>query len=173
ATVRVTGKDGDRAIPFAEFHRLPGDSPQSDTNLRADEIITAVDLPAKGFAENHTYLKVRDRASYPVALLSVAAALVMDGNEIKEARLALGGVAHKPWRDAEAEAMLNGKEASKKNFQKVADAILRDAKGFGHNDFKIELAKRAIVRALRQASAMGEMGRKHDNKLHRTADQPR
>jgi xanthine dehydrogenase YagS FAD-binding subunit len=173
ATVRVTGKDGDRAIPFAEFHRLPGDAPQTDTNLRADEIITAVDLPAKGFAENHTYLKVRDRASYAFALVSVAAALEMDGSAIKEARIALGGVAHKPWRDTEAEAMLNGEEASKENFQKVADAILRDAKGFGHNDFKIELAKRAVVRALRQASEMGETGRKYDDKLHRTADQPR
>jgi xanthine dehydrogenase YagS FAD-binding subunit len=173
ATVRATGKDGDRAIPFAEFHRLPGDAPQTDTNLRADEIITAVDLPAKGFAENYAYLKVRDRASYAFALVSVAAALEMDGSAIKEARLALGGVAHKPWRDAEVEAMLNGKEASKENFQKAAEAILRDAKGFGHNDFKIELAKRAVVRALRQASAMGEMGKRYDDKLHRTADKPR
>ncbi|HEV2668432.1 MAG TPA: FAD binding domain-containing protein, partial [Blastocatellia bacterium] len=170
ATVRVTGKDGDRAIPLAEFHRLPGDSPQTDTNLRADEIITALDLPAKGFAENHAYLKVRDRASYAFALVSVAAALEMDGKVIKEARLALGGVAHKPWRDTEAEAMLNGKEATKENFQEVAEAILRDAKGFGYNDFKIELAKRAVVRALRQAA---EMGKGYDDKLHRTADQPR
>jgi xanthine dehydrogenase YagS FAD-binding subunit len=173
ATVRVTGKNGDRAIPFAEFHRLAGNTPQIDTNLQADEIITAVDLPAKGFADNHTYLKVRDRASYAFALVSVAAALEMDGKKIKEARLALGGVAHKPWRDTQAEAMLNGKEAVKENFQKVAEAIVRDAKGFGHNDFKIELAKRAIVRALRQASEMGEMGKKYGDKLHRTADQPR
>jgi xanthine dehydrogenase YagS FAD-binding subunit len=173
ATVRVTGKDGDRAIPFAEFHRLPGDEPQTDTNLRADEIITAVDLPAKGFADNYTYLKVRDRASYAFALVSVAAALEMDGDGIKETRLALGGVAHKPWRNTEAEAMLNGKEATRENFQKIAESIVRDAKSFGYNDFKIELAKRAVVRALRQASAMGEMGKKYDDKLHRTADQPR
>jgi xanthine dehydrogenase YagS FAD-binding subunit len=173
ATVRVTGKNGDREIPFAEFHRLPGDTPQNDTNLQPDEIITAVDLPAKGFADNHTYLKVRDRASYAFALVSVAAALEMDGNKIKEARLALGGVAHKPWRDTKAEAMLNGKEAVKENFQKVAEAIVRDAKGFGYNDFKIELAKRAVVRALRQASTTGEMGKKYGDKLHRTADQPR
>jgi xanthine dehydrogenase YagS FAD-binding subunit len=170
ATVRVTGKDGDRAIPFAEFHRLPGDAPQTDTNLRTDEIITAVDMPAKGFAENHAYLKVRDRASYAFALVSVAAALEMDGAGIKEARLALGGVAHKPWRDTEAEATLKGKEATRENFQKVAEAILRGAKGFGYNDFKIELAKRAVLRALRQAA---EMGKKYDDKLHRTADQPR
>ncbi|HEY6401919.1 MAG TPA: xanthine dehydrogenase family protein subunit M, partial [Blastocatellia bacterium] len=173
ATVRVTGKRGEHAIPFAEFHRLPGDTPQTDTNLQADEIITAVDLPAKGFADNHAYLKVRDRASYAFALVSVAAALEMNGNVIREARLALGGVAHKPWRDTEAEAMLIGKEAIKENFQKVAEAILRGAKGFGHNDFKIELAKRAVVRALRQASGMGEMGKKYGDKLHRTADQPR
>jgi xanthine dehydrogenase YagS FAD-binding subunit len=173
ATVRVTGKNGDRAIPFAEFHRLPGDTPQTDTNLQADEIITAVDLPAKGFADNHSYLKVRDRASYAFALVSVAAALEMDGNEIKEARLALGGVAHKPWRDTQAEAMLNGKEATRENFEKVAEAILRGAKGFGRNDFKIELAKRAIVRALRQATEMGATGKKYGDKLHRTADQPR
>jgi xanthine dehydrogenase YagS FAD-binding subunit len=173
ATVRVTGKNGDRAIPFAEFHRLPADTPQTDTNLQADEIITAVDLPAKGFADNHSYLKVRDRASYAFALVSVAAALEMDGNKIKEARLALGGVAHRPWRDTEAEAMLNGKEGVKENFQKVAEAVLRDAKSFGHNDFKIELAKRAIVRALRQASETGQTGKKYGDKLHRTADQPR
>ncbi|HKE05446.1 MAG TPA: xanthine dehydrogenase family protein subunit M [Blastocatellia bacterium] len=170
AVVRVTGKNGERTIPFAEFHRLPGDTPQLDTNLRADEIITAVDLPAKGFAENHTYLKVRDRTSYAFALVSVAAAIEMDGGGIKEARLALGGVAHKPWRDTEAEAMLNGKDAAKENFQKAAEAIVRDAKGFGYNNFKIELAKRAVVRALRQAA---EMGKKYDDKLHRTADQPR
>ena len=153
AVVRVTGPGGDRAIPFAEFHRLPGDTPHLDTNLRADEIITAVDLPAKGFAEHHAYLKVRDRTSYAFALVSVAAALEMDGDTITEARLALGGVAHKPWRDREAEALLHGQRATRDNFRRVAEALLRDAKGFGHNDFKIELAKRAIVRALRQAAA--------------------
>ena len=167
AVVRVTGKNGERTIPFAEFHRLPGDTPQLDTNLRADEIITAVDLPAKGFAENHTYLKVRDRASYAFALVSVAAALEMDGGGIKEARLALGGVAHKPWRDMEAEAMLNGKSATREIFQKVAETALRDAQGYEHNTFKIELAKRAIVRALKRAAGTE---RKHDDQLYRTAD---
>lgn len=154
ATVLVTGKNGERAIPFSEFHRLPGDKPQIDTNLKPDEIITAIDLPAKGFAEYFTYLKVRDRASYAFALVSVAAALDMDGNTIQETRLALGGVAHKPWRNTEAEAMLNGQNATQENFQKVAEAMLRNAKGFGHNNFKIELAKRAIVRALTQATEM-------------------
>jgi xanthine dehydrogenase YagS FAD-binding subunit len=154
AVVRVTGPDGDRAIPFAEFHRLPGDTPHLDTNLRPDEIITAVDLPAKGFAEHHAYLKVRDRQSYAFALVSVAAALEMDGDTITEARLALGGVAHKPWRDRQAEALLHGKGATRDNFRPVAEALLRDATGFGHNDFKVELAKRAIVRALSQAAAV-------------------
>jgi xanthine dehydrogenase YagS FAD-binding subunit len=152
AVVRDTGPGGDRAIPFAEFHRLPGDTPHVDTNLRADEIITAVDLPAKGFADHHAYLKVRDRASYAFALVSVAAALEMDGQTVKEARLALGGVAHKPWRDRQAEALLHGKPATRDSFRPVADALLRGAKGFGHNNFKIDLAKRAIVRALTQAA---------------------
>jgi xanthine dehydrogenase YagS FAD-binding subunit len=153
AVVRVTGPGGERAIPFAEFHRLPGDTPYLDTNLGADEIITAVDLPAKGFAEHHTYLKVRERTSYAFALVSVAAALEMDGDTIQEARLALGGVAHKPWRDRQAEALLHGQRAARDNFRRVAEALLRDAKGFGHNDFKIALAKRAVVRALSQAAA--------------------
>jgi xanthine dehydrogenase YagS FAD-binding subunit len=155
AVVRVTGPGGERAIPFAEFHRLPGDTPHLDTNLQPDEIITAVDLPAKGFAEHHAYVKVRDRNSYAFALVSVAAALEMDGETITEARLALGGVAHKPWRDRDAEALLHGQRATPDNFRRVADAFLRDAKGFGHNDFKIDLAKRAIGRALSRA-ATGE-----------------
>jgi xanthine dehydrogenase YagS FAD-binding subunit len=154
AVVRVTGKNGERAIPFADFHRLPGDTPQIDTNLRPDELITAIDLPAKGFADHYMYLKVRDRQSYAFALVSVAAALEMDGDAITGARLALGGVAHKPWRDPEAEALMNGKSATKENFHEAAAALVRGARGFGSNDFKIELAKRAVVRALRQAAAL-------------------
>jgi xanthine dehydrogenase YagS FAD-binding subunit len=157
AVVRVTGPEGDRVIPFAVFHRLPGDTPHIDTNLHVDEIITAVDLPALGFAEHYAYLKVRDRRSYAFALVSVAAALEMDGETVKEARLALGGVAHKPWRDRQIETLLEGKRPTENNFRHVADALLRDAKGFGHNNFKIELARRAIVRALSQASG----GEKH------------
>jgi xanthine dehydrogenase YagS FAD-binding subunit len=158
AVVRVTGTGGDRTIPFAEFHRLPGDTPHVDTNLGADEIITAVDLPAaaRPFAARHAYLKVRDRASFAFALVSVAAALAMDGDTIIAARLALGGVAHKPWRNGEAEARLNGKAAIAENFRRVAEATLREAKGFGHNAYKIELARRAIVRALEQAAAGGQ-----------------
>jgi len=155
AVVRVTGPSGDRAINFAEFHRLSGDTPNIDTNLRADEIITGVDLPAKGFPEHYSYLKIRDRASYAFALVSVAAALEMDGDTITGARLALGGVAHKPWRDPQAETLLNGQRATRENFQRVADSLLRDAKGYGHNSFKIELGKRAVVRGLSKAAFGG------------------
>lgn len=156
AKVNVTGPNGERTIPLSEFHRLPGDTPHIDTNLGADEIITSIDLPAKGYANNYTYMKLRDRASYAFALVSVAAALDMEGDTIKEARIALGGVAHKPWRKPEAEAMLAGQPATKENFQKVANAYIEGAKGYGENDFKIELAKRAIVRALQQALEMEE-----------------
>jgi xanthine dehydrogenase YagS FAD-binding subunit len=152
AAVRVTSPGGERVIPIAEFHRLPGDTPQIDTNLKADEMITAVDLPAKGFSEHYEYLKVRDRTSYAFALVSVAAALEMEGDRIKEARLAMGGVAHKPWRKREAELLMNGKTATDETFQKAADALLAGAKGFGHNDFKVALAKRAVVRAFTTAT---------------------
>ena len=152
AVVRVTGQNGERVIPLEEFHRLPGDTPEVDNNLHADEIITAIDLPPRGFAEHHAYLKIRDRQSYAFALVSVAAALEMSGDTVVETRLALGGVAHKPWRDKQAEAVLNGKTATPENFQTVAEAVMREAKGFGYNTFKIELGKRAIVRALKHAS---------------------
>ena len=122
--------------------------------MRGGEIITAVDLPAEGFAEHHAYLKIRDRTSYAFALVSVAAGLKMDGDTIQEARIALGGVAHKPWRDPQVEEGLRGKRASRVNFRPVAEALLREARGFGYNDFKIELAKRAVVRALQEAAAM-------------------
>jgi xanthine dehydrogenase YagS FAD-binding subunit len=152
AKVHVAGPAGERALPFADFHRLPGDTPQRDTNLESNEIIVAIELPARGFAQNYTYLKVRDRLSYAFALVSVAAALELEGNKIKEARLALGGVAHKPWRDENAEAALRGQNATSASFKVAADLLLRDAKGYAHNTFKIELARRAIVRALTQAA---------------------
>jgi xanthine dehydrogenase YagS FAD-binding subunit len=155
AVVQVSGPDGDRSIPFEEFHRLPGDEPQRDTHLGADEIITAVDLPSRGFAEHHVYLKIRDRASYAFALVSVAAALEIDGGVVREARLALGGVAHRPWRDRQAEALLRGQPPDRNHFARAADAVLQGARGFGHNDFKIPLAHRAIVRALSQAATGG------------------
>jgi xanthine dehydrogenase YagS FAD-binding subunit len=153
ATVHATGPTGERSIAFADFHRLPGDTPQLDTNLRPDEIITAIELPAQGFAANCTYLKIRDRLSYAFALVSVAAGLALDGDSIKEARLALGGVAHKPWRDASAETVLRGQAPVQATFTRAADHLLRDAKGFEHNAFKIGLARRAVVRALTQAAA--------------------
>jgi xanthine dehydrogenase YagS FAD-binding subunit len=153
AKVHVAGPSGERTIAFADFHRLPGDTPERDTNLGVDEIITAVELPARGFAANYTYLKIRDRLSYAFALVSVAAALELEHDTIKEARLALGGVAHKPWRDASAEAAMRGEPANRATFARAAAAILRDASGFAHNAFKIELARRAILRALSQAAA--------------------
>ena len=152
AKVRVTGPAGERTIAFADFHRLPGDTPQRDTDLDHGEIVTAVELPKQGFAANHTYLKIRDRLSYAFALVSVAAALDLEGENIREARLALGGVAHKPWRNQAAEALLRGQPAERSVFARAADMVLRDAKSFAHNGFKIELARRCIVRALTQAA---------------------
>ncbi|MCB2409795.1 FAD binding domain-containing protein [Hymenobacter lucidus] len=152
ATVRVTGKNGERTVQFADFHRLPEDQPQFDNTLAPDEIVTAIDLPNEDFSQNFSYLKLRDRTSYAFALVSVAAALQLEGNTIKEARLALGGVAHKPWRDSAAENLLKGQPATEETFRRAAAAVLQDAKGYGHNTFKIELAKRAIVRALKQAA---------------------
>ena len=152
ATVHVAGPAGQRVIAFADFHRLPGDTPELDTNLHSNEIITAVELPARGFASNYTYLKIRDRLSYAFALVSVAAAVELQGDAIKEARLALGGVAHKPWRDKAVEVALRGQSATQATFTRAADQMLRDARGYTHNTFKIDLARRAIVRALTQAA---------------------
>jgi xanthine dehydrogenase YagS FAD-binding subunit len=152
ARVHVTGPKGERVIAFTDFHRLPEDTPHLDTNLQPDEIVIAVELPAQGFAKNYSYLKIRDRLSYAFALVSVAAALELEGSTIKQARLALGGVAHKPWRDAAAEAALRGQPANQAAFARAADILLRDAKGFAHNTFKIELARRSIVRTLTQAA---------------------
>jgi xanthine dehydrogenase YagS FAD-binding subunit len=152
ATVDVTGPRGERTIAFADFHRLPGDTPQRDTSLAADELVTAVELPARGFPVNYTYLKIRDRLSYAFALVSVAAGLELEGGTIKEARFALGGVAHKPWRNAQAEAALRGRPADEATFAQAADLVVREAKGYGHNTFKIDLARRTIVRALSQAA---------------------
>ncbi|GAB3957352.1 xanthine dehydrogenase family protein subunit M [Spirosoma harenae] len=154
AVVRVTGKNGDRTIPFADFHKLPGNTPHIDNTLEPDELITAIDLPEKGFPTYHMYLKLRDRASYAFALVSVAVGLEMENETITDARIALGGVAHKPWRKPEAEAVLVGKPATRENFQAAAEILLAGAQGYGHNTFKIELAKRAIVRALGQAAKL-------------------
>ena len=152
ARVVAVGPGGERRIPFADFHRLPGDTPERDANLEPDEIITAIELLSQGFAENYSYLKVRDRLSYAFALVSVAVGLRLAGDTVAEARIALGGVAHKPWREPEAESLLAGRPASGENFARAAERLLRGARGFGHNDFKIALAKRAITRALAQAA---------------------
>lgn len=154
AVVRVNGPQGERAIPFAEFHRLPGDHPEVDTTLKPGELITSVDLPPPLFAEHSHYLKVRDRASYAFALVSVAAALQMDGNTVKTARIALGGVAHKPWRAMATEQMLVGKPLSHETLQRAAALAVRDARGYRENSFKIELAQRAIIRAVSTAGGM-------------------
>jgi xanthine dehydrogenase YagS FAD-binding subunit len=154
AVVQVTGPNGKRMIPFAEFHRLPGDRPERDTTLQAGELITSVDLPAPLFAHHSHYLKVRDRASYAFALVSVAAALQMDGNTVKTARIALGGVAHKPWRASATEQALAGKPLSHDTLHSAAALATRDAKAYRDNGFKIELAQRAIVRAVQNAGGI-------------------
>jgi xanthine dehydrogenase YagS FAD-binding subunit len=152
ATIHVTGPKGKRIIPFAEFHRLPGNTPQLDTNLEPSELITAVELPAPKFTRHSYYLKVRDRQSYAFALVSVAAGLEISGNTIQSAGLALGGVAHKPWRSLEAEKFLVGTIASPDAFKKAADFALAGAQAQEHNAFKIELAKQSVVRALTLAA---------------------
>jgi xanthine dehydrogenase YagS FAD-binding subunit len=152
AVVRVRGPSGERAVPIGEFHRLPGDRPDIDTTLQMGELILAVDLPPPLFSNHAHYLKVRDRASYAFALVSVAAALQMDGNTVKDARIALGGVAHKPWRSHAAEQVLNGHPLTDANLRTAASAAVADARAQRDNAFKIELAQRAIVRAVNQAA---------------------
>lgn len=154
AVVQVSGPNGDRSIPMADFHRLPGNEPQRDNTLHAGELVTSIDLPANGFKDHFTYIKIRDRSSYAFALVSVAVGLEVgeDGN-ITNARIAMGGVAHKPWRKPEAEQLLVGKPATEETFRAVAESLLDGAKGYGHNTFKIELGKRAVVRALREATS--------------------
>ncbi len=152
AVVQVQGANGQmRSIPFVDYHRLPGDTPQKDNNLNYGELITAIEIPKNNFAAKSYYLKVRDRASYAFALVSVAAALEMSGNNISQIRIAVGGVAHKPWRAAEAEKFLTGKAATEANFKQAAEAEMRNAKPLEYNKFKVELGKRGIVRALQMA----------------------
>jgi xanthine dehydrogenase YagS FAD-binding subunit len=156
AVVRVRGAGGqERTISIGEFHRLPGDTPERDTNLEHGELIEAIELPRSNFAKNSYYLKVRDRASYAFALVAVAAGLELDRGTIRQARVVLGSVAHKPWRSREAEAALAGKPASEESFRLAAELALRDAKPLAHNGYKVELGKRAIVRALMRASKLG------------------
>jgi xanthine dehydrogenase YagS FAD-binding subunit len=148
ATVIVAGRGGEREIQLVDLHRLPGTTPQIETLLEAGELITAVTLPPNGFAARSSYRKVRDRASYAFALVSVAAGLEMEGDIVKDVRLALGGVAHKPWRAHAAEAVLKGGLITGATLRKAAEAELSSAKGLRDNAFKIELAKRLIVDTL-------------------------
>lgn len=152
ATVRVQGPDGERSIALADFHRLPGDRPQFDTVLAHEELITAVDLPPPVFSAHAHYLKVRDRASYAFALVSVAAALdVQDDGTVRQAALALGGVAHKPWRIPAAEQALVGSRLDQAAIDRAGDILLEGAVPLEHNAFKIKLARASIARALRTA----------------------
>jgi len=153
AVVHVSGSKGKRDIPMAEFHRLPGDHPERDTNLGKNELITGVTVPKSTLTHMH-YLKIRDRASYAFALVSVAAGLQLEGKTIKQARLAMGGVAHKPWRLTAAEQALVGKQATVEVFQQAAEIAMKGAKGYGDNDFKLKLAPNTIVEALRIAAGV-------------------
>lgn len=152
ATVTVSGSKGERKIAFGNFHRLPGDNPEKDNTLLKGELITGVTIPKNNFTKNVYYLKIRDRASYAFALVSVAAALELNGNTIKNARLALGGVAHKPWRPTDAEKFLAGKLATKESFAKAAELAMKGAKAYVHNQFKLKMTPVAIIEALTKAA---------------------
>ena len=152
AQVRIRNASGrERTIAIGDFHRLPGDTPEKDNNLEHGELIVAIDLPKSNFANNYYYLKVRDRASYAFALVAVAAALEIERGTIRQSRVVMGSVAHKPWRSQEAEAALSGRPASEESFRRAAEAALAGAKPLAHNAYKVELGKRAIVRALMRA----------------------
>jgi xanthine dehydrogenase YagS FAD-binding subunit len=155
ATVEVESVRGTRRIPLREFHRLPGDTPHVETALEPDELITAVEVPADPVAATSRYRKVRDRASYAFALVSVAAALTVRDGKVEAVRLALGGVAARPWRAVEAERVLTGAPATEESFARAADAELTPAVGQGANDFKIELARRTVTATLRRLASEG------------------
>jgi xanthine dehydrogenase YagS FAD-binding subunit len=150
AVVHLKNKTGQRTLSLTELHRLPEDDPEIETMLEPGELIMAVELPALSFASRSTYRKVRDRASYAFALVSVAAALDLQGNTVKDVRLALGGVAHKPWRAKKAEAVLRGGPATPQAFRVAAETELADARPLRGNGFKIELAKRTITAVLEE-----------------------
>ncbi len=153
ATVLVEGPKGKREINFTDFHRLPGNSPEKDNTLESRELITAVEIPDNNFTKNVHYLKVRDRTSYAFALVSVAVALDLKNNVINSARLAMGGVAHKPWRLKETEEFLKGKTVSEETFRQAANLSMKGARGYGDNDFKITLGANAITEALTIAAS--------------------
>ncbi len=149
ATVIVSGAKGDRRIAFTDFHRLPGNTPDKDNSLQKGELIVAVEVPIQnGLQEKTHYSKIRDRSSYAFALVSVAGAMEIKGNSIAQVRLAMGGVAHKPWRLTQAETFLKGKAPTIANFKQAASLALKEAKSFGHNNFKLQLAPNTIVHTL-------------------------
>ncbi|GAB3496877.1 xanthine dehydrogenase family protein subunit M [Spirosoma knui] len=152
AVVQIIGPNGTRSIPLIDFHRLPGDAPQRDTVLEPTELIVAIDLPTPKQAGKSHYLKVRDRASYAFALVSVATRLAVENGTIRDARIALGGVAHKPWRVPDVEKQLVGKPANETTFRAAAQQLIAGAKPHEHNAFKIKLAENTIVRALQTVS---------------------
>jgi xanthine dehydrogenase YagS FAD-binding subunit len=154
AVVHLESTEGKRVVPLTDFHRLPGDQPQSETLLKPNELITSVGLPPLPFGQHSTYRKVRDRASYAFALVSVAAAVDVDGESIKDLRLALGGVATKPWRAWKLEQALKGKRASVASFQTAIDSELADAKPLSDNGFKIDLARRTVVAVLSELTGV-------------------
>ncbi|WP_421939557.1 FAD binding domain-containing protein [Pedobacter sp.] len=153
AEVVLAGRKGERKILFKDFHRLAGDTPQLDNNLKADELIVRLEIPVSQLTKHIHYLKVRDRASYAFALVSVAAAIELQDNLIKDVRLAMGGVAHKPWRLTASEAFLKGKQATLENFRQAAQLAMTNAKGYGENDFKLKLAPNTIIEALNLAKS--------------------
>ncbi|HEY6803090.1 MAG TPA: xanthine dehydrogenase family protein subunit M [Pyrinomonadaceae bacterium] len=153
ATVRIQGPKGTREIAFGDFHLLPGNTPQRETVLEPGDLITHVTLPPPANGSKHHYLKLRDRASYEFALSSAAVVLTIANGKISRARIALGGVGTKPWRSPEAEAALTGKAANEATYRQAADAALRGARPQSENRFKIELAKRCLMHALRTAAA--------------------
>lgn len=153
AVVVLANFKGERKILFKDFHRLAGDTPQLDNNLKVDEMIIRLEIPTNNLTKNSYYLKVRDRASYAFALVSVAAGLEISNNKITDVRLAMGGVAHKPWRLTASENFLKGKEATVENFEQAAKLAMTDAKGFGENDFKLQMAPNTIIEALTVAKS--------------------
>lgn len=154
AVVHVMGPAGKRVIAFKDFHRLPGDTPHIETDLQPGELIVGIEIPPADIARNSLYRKIRDRSSYAFALVSVAAALEVESGAVKSVRIALGGVAHKPWRALQAEQALAGVKANAEAFAHAADAELQSAQGLQHNTFKIELARRAIISVLNELAGI-------------------
>lgn len=154
ATVVLQGSRRERRVPFGDFHRLPGNTPQIDNELKDGELITAVEIPSNQFGQHSFYLKIRDRSSYAFALVSVAVALSIDNNRVRESRIVAGGVAHKPWRLHAVERSLTGKPVSADTFRAAATLSPQGAKGYGQNNFKLKLLPAAVTQALETAAGL-------------------